>query len=119
MKTDYLSYLFLLPVLAISSCRPKPLKVTKEDLKGGWHLNIWTSANNLIIDDTCIFVDNDVDTVFTLQYLLSHDTLTTWSSPQYKFSNRIILISKDSLILDGFYNIEGIHRYARKSTGYQ
>lgn len=88
-------------------------------MKGTWHLNIWTLANNLSIDENTIAVDNHVDTVFRLQYQVSGDTLITWSVPGHTFRNKILLISKDSLILDGFYNIAGTHRYARISTGYQ
>ena len=42
------------------------LKDYRQFIKGHWYLNKWTTYHTLIFSDSSVFVDNNVDTVFTL-----------------------------------------------------
>jgi hypothetical protein len=76
--------------------------------------NSWTTYRTLIFNDQTIFVDNHVDTVFTLNYSLSQDTLVTWTGQStQKFKNKIISLTQDNLVLDGIQEITEIRTYKR------
>jgi hypothetical protein len=104
----------LLTIISFTSCRQTSKQITSADLKGNWHLNKWTSYQILIISDQTVFVGNHVDTVFTLNYSLSHDTLITWTGQStQKFKNKIISLTKDNLVLDGIQEITETRTYKR------
>jgi hypothetical protein len=106
---------YVMTPLAKSPANGHPYRqISNDDIKGIWYLNKWTSYRILVFDANTVFVDNHVDTVFTLRYDISHDTLFTWTGyATEKYKNRIISISKDSLVLDGMHASAGIHRYSR------
>ena len=89
-------------------------QITSDEIKGSWYRNKWTSYHTLIFSDKTVFVDNNVDTVFTLNYSFAHDTLITWTGQtNQKFKNKIISITKDNLVLDGIQEIVGTRIYSR------
>jgi len=102
----------------ISSCGQAAKEVTSEALKGSWYLNKWTTSHTLIFSDKTVFVDNNIDTVFTLNYAISYDSLMTWAKPNQKIKNKIINITKDSLILDGIGELKETRCYSRTKRGY-
>ena len=96
--------LFILTVfvgLTAVSCGQTKKEITTSDIKGRWNQNETTSYNTLVFSDRTVFVDNRVDTIFTLNYSLSQDTLITWSDEKQKRKSKIISITKDNLVLDG------------------
>ncbi len=103
---------------AVDKCRKNNGHTQKQiklaDLKGNWYLNKWTSYNGLIFNNETVFIDNSTDTVFTLNYSLSYDTLITWSGKSNKkYSNRIINLTKDNLVLEGIREVTEIRTYTR------
>ncbi len=89
-------------------------KVSIEKLTGKWYLNKWTYYHTLDIKGDNIDVDNHVDSVFFLNYRLSHDTLITWSENSKKFTkNKILKVSKDTLIFESFLNTKGEVHYSK------
>jgi hypothetical protein len=111
----------ILTIISFSSCGQTQKQITSTDLKGSWYLNKWTTYHTLIFSDQTVFVDNNVDTVFTLNYSLSHDTLVTWiGQSTKKLKNKIISLTKDNLILDGIQEINEKRTYKRtKDTQYR
>ena len=103
----------------LTSCGQAKKRITTADLEGNWYLNKWTTYHTLIFSDKTVFVDNNVDTVFTLNYSLSNDTLITWTSPERKIKNKIISITKDNLTLDGIQDIKETRNYSRTKTEYE
>lgn len=115
-------YLIVFFVLALSACTQKQTakKVTLQSIQGRWYLNKWTSANTLDFSDTTVFVGNSVDTVFTLNYKLSNDTLITWDdASHHKFKSKIVEVTHDNLVLETFYDINEKRVYSRTSKGYK
>ena len=116
MKHTLFVIIFLFPLLAFGQTKNK---INPEDIKGHWRYNEGTCFNGLIFGDKTVFVDNRVDTVFTLNYSLSNDTLITWAdNPNEKYKNKIISITKDSLVLEGIREISKTIVY-KKTTGTQ
>ena len=91
-------------------------EITVADLKGSWYLNKWTAYHTLIFSDNTVFVDNNIDTVSTLNYSLMQDTLITWTTSNRKFKNKIISYTKHNLILDGILENTGTCIYSRTKT---
>lgn len=109
----------LLTVISFTSCRLVPKQISSADLIGPWYLNKWTAYHTLIFSDTTVFVDNNVDTVFTLNYSLSNDTLITWSGQStQKFKNKIIRLTKEELVLGGTQDITETRTYKRTREPY-
>ena len=99
----------------------KPSKqIQVGDLEGNWYLNKWTTYHTLIISDSTIFVDNNIDTVFTLNYSVSDDTLKTWPTETNRiFKNKILKLTNENLIVDGIADIKELRTYSRKRTEFK
>ena len=98
-----------------------PLKqksITKNALLGTWYLNKWAPYHTLLFGDSTVFVDNNVDTVFTLNYLISNDSIITWLDFTARFGHRIIELNNENLILDGIHDDSGKLRYSRINKGF-
>lgn len=116
---QYIKFIFLVLIswttFAICSCEPKgQKKFSKQDILGTWYLNEWTLYHTLRFTDTTVFVDNHIDTIFTLKYSVDKDTLRT--TPFYdnrQFANSIIKLTKDTLVLDGLINAKERRTYVR------
>lgn len=80
-------------------------QITIDDIKGKWYLNKWTMYHTLYFSDTNVFMDNHIDSVFYNIYSLHIDTLILQDNNlKIKYKNRIIAISKDTLIIRSFGN---------------
>jgi hypothetical protein len=111
--------IYILGIILAFSCRKESHSINLDELKGRWYLNQWTTYHTLIFSDTAIFVDNNIDTVFTLGYSLSRDTLITWSEQiNEQFKNKIIFLTRDSLVLDGIADNRGTRNYSRVKRAY-
>lgn len=78
----------------------KKQKITIDDIKGKWYLNKWTMYHTLSFANTTVFVDNHIDSVFYSNYSLNNDTLILKENDRtIRYKNRIIAISKDTLII--------------------
>lgn len=61
-----------------------------------------------------IFVDNHIDSVFVLNFRLSNDTIISWcNDPNKLWKNKILKISKDTLIFEEFLNNKHEDIYTR------
>lgn len=89
-------------------------EISTLNLKGNWYLHQWTAYHTLKFSDSSIFVDNSGDTIFNLNYTLLNDTLTTWlPESNQKYKNKIIKLSKDSLVINGIHEAREIRTYTR------
>ncbi|WP_316786533.1 hypothetical protein [Pedobacter frigiditerrae] len=95
-------------------------QITTEDIKGEWYLNKWTMYHTLSFADTTVFVDNHIDSVFTLLYSLSKDTLILHDNKSnITYKEKIITLTPDTLIIKSFgehRNITGYSRTKREWT---
>jgi hypothetical protein len=114
LKISY-PIVFYISVIAFVSCDKKKNENLSTGIKGTWYLNKWTVYRTLRFTDSTVFVDNHVDTVFTLNYAIKDQTLTTSSDfIDQSFSNKIVKLTKDTLILDGFIDVKEQLVYARE-----
>ena len=85
-----------------------------ENIKGLWYLNQWTLYHTLDFSKETVYVDNHIDSVFTLNYSFFNDTLYTWSPmTRKKFAYKIIKLTKDTFVLKGFYQCADTLCYSR------
>jgi hypothetical protein len=110
MKLLILFSLFLFTLCCAQSSKRIDLKF----FKGSWYCNEGVMFNTLKINDSTIFVDNKADTIFTMKYAVIHDLLIMWHPHNNtQFKNKIILLTKDSLVLDGIATLKMVRRYSR------
>src|ERR1700741_5205898 len=84
-------------------------------IKGAWYYNEWTLYHTLIFDNNTVYIDNHIDTVFTLNYSVSNDSLTLWNGQLPKPSIcKILTLTNDTLILQGILDTKEIRGYSRK-----
>jgi|GEM_PF-5478003 len=89
-------------------------KVSSATLQGKWYLNKWAPYHTLMIGDSTIFVDNNVDTVFTLSYSLVADTLITRLPQTGKVcKHKILDITNEHLTLTGIGDLDESRTYSR------
>ncbi len=70
-----------------------------------------------MFDDTTISVDNNVDTAFTLSYVIKDNSLLTVTRYGNKIMvNKINKLTADSLVLDGIHNVKEKRIYSRTKT---
>ena len=92
----------------------KTRQITTDDIKGKWYLNRWTMYHTLSFSDSTVFVDNHIDSVFYSNYSLKNDTLILQDNDlKTNYKNRIIAITKDTLIIRSFGNSADILGYSR------
>lgn len=89
-------------------------KITTEDIKGNWYLNKWTMYHTLMFGEKVLLVDNHIDSVFYSNYSLHNDTLVLQDSDStIRYKNKIIAITKDTLVIRSFRNSTVILGYSR------
>jgi hypothetical protein len=82
-------------------CETRP--ISSDDIKGEWYLNKWTMYHSLEFRDKTLFVDNHIDSVFYSNYSLQNDTLILRDNDStIKYKNKIIAITKDTLVIKSF-----------------
>ena len=90
-------------------------EIEKEQVvEGTWYLNQWTEFHTLTFDGYDLIADNNIDTIYRFQYQIAPDTLVLkdgWENIRHK--NRIIKLTKDTLILDGIGQLIGRRTYTR------
>jgi hypothetical protein len=107
----------MLALLVLLSCSPpQGRNIPRAELiLGKWYLNQWTSYHTLDFDGKRVFVDNSTDTVFRMNYMISNDTLVTWSeSGGEVYRTRITDLTKETLSLNGFLRDPKERVYTRK-----
>ena len=78
-------------------------QITINDIQGKWYLNKWTMYHTLSFEDTTVFVDNHIDSVFYSNYSLHNDTLILQDNDRtITYRNKIIALTKDTLIIRSF-----------------
>jgi hypothetical protein len=106
--------IYFLTLSSLFSCQTRQQKINPADIKGKWHLDQWTTFLRLEIGDSSIFVDNSVDTIFTVKYSISDDTLITYTPiTNRQFKNKIILLTEDTLVLDGIMDVKETRHYSK------
>jgi hypothetical protein len=116
---NYIKFLFLVAIgaatCALGSCEPKGQKIfVKENILGTWYLNEWTLYHTLTFIDSTVYIDNHVDTLYTMKYAVEKDTLRTAPLDDHRhFANRIIKLTKDTLVLDGLIDVKERRMYIR------
>lgn len=89
-------------------------QITTADIKGNWYLNKWTMYHTLKFDEKTLFIDNHIDSVFYSNYFLDNDTLVLQDSDStIRYKNKIIAITRDTLIIRSFGNGADILGYSR------
>ncbi len=89
-------------------------QITIDDIKGKWYLNKWTMYHTLSFADTTVFVDNHIDSVFYSNYSIHNGTLILKDNDRtLRYNNKIIAISKDTLIIRSFGNDADTLSYSR------
>lgn len=68
--------------------------------------------------DSTVFVGNSTDTIFTLNYTLSNNSLVTWLRDGPKMKHKILLLNQDSLILEGIYDEPSTLKYSSTKKPY-
>ena len=89
-------------------------QITTDHIKGEWYLNKWTMYHTLSFANTTVFVDNHIDSVFTLNYSLLNDTLILKdNNSRVTYREKIINLTQDTLVLKSFGNNQNILGYSR------
>ncbi|MBA5245746.1 hypothetical protein H1R16_02220 [Marnyiella aurantia] len=89
-------------------------QITTADIKGNWYLNKWTMYHTLKFDEKTLFIDNHIDSVLYSNYFLDNDTLILQDSDStIRYKNKIIAITRDTLIIRSFGNGADILGYSR------
>ncbi|HEX6180290.1 MAG TPA: hypothetical protein VFZ47_03545 [Chitinophagaceae bacterium] len=90
------------------------ISIDTNNIKGNWYLNKWTMYHTLSFSGTTVFVDNHIDSVFTLNYAFSKDTLISKHSYlPVIYKNKIIALTKDTLVIEGFGEENNVLMYSR------
>jgi hypothetical protein len=89
-------------------------RISTDDIKGEWYLNKWTMYHTLSFTDTSVFVDNHIDSVFTLNFYLSNDTLILKdNNSRVTYREKIIKLTQDTLVIRSFRKNQNILGYSR------
>jgi hypothetical protein len=92
----------------------KSRQITTAVIKGEWYLNKWTMYHTLSFAEKTVFVDNHIDSVFTLPYSLSNDTLILHDNKsKVTYKEQIITLTQDTLVIKSFGNRQDILGYSR------
>ena len=105
---------FLLTLFVVVACSRTESKISPADIKGTWYVNKWTTYHTLTFDDSTVSVANNVDTVFTLSYVIKDNSLVTVTHYGNKMMvNKIDKLTIDSLVLDGVHDVKEKRKYSR------
>ena len=90
-------------------------EIEKEQaVEGTWYLNQWAEFHTLTFDGYGLIAENNIDTVYRFQYQIAPDTLILRDgSENIRHKNRIIKLTKDTLILDGIGQLIERRTYTR------
>lgn len=114
MKKVFFPTAFVLIIFVAIGSSGIENKISRTDIKGTWFLNKWTTYHTLTFDDSTITVDNNIDTIFTLSYLIKDNSLITVTQYGNKMMiNKINKLTVDSLVLEGIHNIKEKRIYTR------
>jgi 3D (Asp-Asp-Asp) domain-containing protein len=103
-----------LTFFVVVSCSRTENKISPTNIKGTWYLNKWTTYHTLTFDDSTVSVDNNVDTIFTLSYVIKDNSLVTVTQYGNKLMvNKIDKLTVDSLVLDGIHDVKEKRKYSR------
>lgn len=92
----------------------KTRQISIDDIKGKWYLNKWTMYHTLAFNEKTVFVDNNIDSVFTINYSLANDTLVLRDNDSsIKYKSKIIAVTKDTLLIKSFGNKADTLGYSR------
>jgi hypothetical protein len=72
----------------------------------------------LNFSDSTVFVGNSTDTIFTLNYAISNDSLITWLRDGPKMKHKVLFLTRDSLALEGIHNEQGTLKYSSTQKPY-
>lgn len=114
--------IYIFGLFLMISCRDKTRKeqfcktkqINIDEIKGNWYLNKWTMYHTLAFAEKTVFVDNNIDSVFTVNYSLSNDTLVLrGNDSSIKYESKIIALTKDTLVIKNFGNKADTLCYSR------
>jgi hypothetical protein len=94
-----------------------PKNIVNTELIGTWYLNKWDLYHTLYIQDTThIVIDNHIDTLFYYTYDIKGDTLNLYQKYEELVNhNRILKLTKDSLVFENFLDKADVQRYGKKT----
>ncbi len=92
----------------------KSRQMNPDNIRGTWYLNKWTMYHTLVFNDKTVFIDNHIDSVFTINYSLANDTLILRDNDStITYKNELIALTKDTLIIKSFGGNSDTLRYSR------
>lgn len=94
-------------------------QITSGDIKGNWYLNKWTMYHTLAFSDTTVFLDNHIDSVFSLHYAFFNDSLILWDTNAIRYAEKVIAITNDTLVVKNFNDDGDTLRYSRLKRGWK
>lgn len=98
----------------LTSCGKTESKLLAVDINETWYLNKWTTYHTLTFDDSSVRADNNVDTVFTLNYFIDDNLLlTTPQNENRTTGDTILMLTSDSLVLSGIRDVKEKRIYTR------
>jgi hypothetical protein len=104
----------LLTLFVLTCCNKTEKNLLATDIRGPWYLNKWTTYHTLIFDDSAVHVDNNIDTVFTLNYFIDDNLLLTTTQNENKtMVDTILMLTSDSLVLSGIRDVKEKRIYSR------
>lgn len=114
LKRAFSATLGLVIFVLATSCSRIENKISPDDIKGTWYLNKWTTYHTLTFDDSTVLADNNIDTIFTFDYsVLNNSLILTTLYGDKIFVNKIITLTKDTLVLDGVRGTKEMRSYSR------
>ncbi len=85
-----------------------------QTIKGFWSHPKWTVYRFLNFNDSVVYMNNNIDTIMPSKYKIVGDTLIIFGAQPVKlYKNKILLLRKDTLVLEGILDTKVIIGYSR------
>jgi hypothetical protein len=86
----------------------------RQTIKGGWVHPKWTVYKFLNFNDSIVYMNNNIDTIMPSKYNIVGDTLIIFGGQPVKpYKSKILLLRKDTLVLQGILDTKEILGYSR------
>ena len=87
----------------------------RQTIKGFWTHPKWTVYRFLNFNDSIVYMNNNIDTIAPSKYNIVGDTLIIFDGQPVKpYKSKILLLRKDTLVLQGILGTKEILGYSRK-----
>jgi hypothetical protein len=89
----------------------------RQTIKGTWAHPKWTAYQFLNFKDSIVYMANNIDTIMPSKYSIVGDTLILFGGQPIKpYKSKILLLRKDTLVLQGILGTKEILGYSRKKS---